>query len=313
MAAIEAYCHALTGDAGPARATWTVWGLPASVTVAHPEHLPAARRLVTRQFAAAEAVASRFRPGAEIHRLYRAGGAPITLSPLLAHFVAASLRAARRTGGDVDPTVSAAVTAATSAGPQAGRAWPVLPVCSTRNRVPRPAPGHEQVVLRGRRLQTPAGTTLDLTATATAHACDLAAAAVLERHGGGVLVQLGGDVASAGVAPDGGWLVPVTGRDGAVHDHVRLPAGLALATSGSSPRATRPLGAHLIDPHTGMPLPPSDEQVSVQAASCLDASADATASLIRSARTRTDHPSTGNPGTDHVPGPRLASKRRMTF
>ena len=61
----------------------------------------------------------------------------------------------------------------------------------------------------------PAGTRLDLGATAKAWAADRAAARIAETVGGGVLVGLGGDIAVAGQAPPGGWRIrvqDVTGR-----------------------------------------------------------------------------------------------------
>ena len=59
-------------------------------------------------------------------------------------------------------------------------------------------------------LRVPTGVELDLGATAKAFAADLAAGAVHDAIGGGVLVGLGGDIAVAGDAPSGGWTVRVT-------------------------------------------------------------------------------------------------------
>src|SRR6185295_4919771 len=81
----------ITTNAEAWTSTWGTWGTAASVTVTDPGLLPAARRLVSRQFAAAEKAAYRFRSDAELHRLYRAGGRSITVSPLLAELIAAAL------------------------------------------------------------------------------------------------------------------------------------------------------------------------------------------------------------------------------
>src|SRR5947209_20439862 len=57
-----------------------------------------------------------------------------------------------------------------------------------------------------RTIAMPAGVELDLGSTGKALAADLAAtAAQVAVNGGGVLVSLGGDIATAGPAPDGGW------------------------------------------------------------------------------------------------------------
>lgn len=271
-----------------ASASWTAWGVTATITVTDARALAPARRLVGRQIAAIEAVADRHRSGAEIHRLYRAGGRAITISPLLADLVSASLITAERTAGDIDPTVNAALTAAAGTNTTA-----VVPVCGTRTSGARPAPGWEQVQLHGRRLHVPAGTTLDLTATAKAVACDRAAARVADRLGAGVLVQLGGDAATAGLAPRGGWIVPIQSRGGGLHSLVRLAAGAAVATSHLDPRVRpdveairrhRTAGVHLIDPRTGRPPEPVWQQASAIGFSCLEAASYTAAALVRGTR-----------------------------
>jgi len=264
--------------------TWRAWGTTASVTVTDPAALPAARRLVSRQFAAAEKAAARFRKDAELHRLYRAGGRPITVSPLLAELIAAALAAAERTGGDVDPTVAAAMTAVHGQGDRDASA---MPTCGTRSTGPRPVPGWQQVELQGRQLRVPAGTTLDLSATATAFACDLAAAAVRARLNVGVLVTLGGDAASAGPGPDGGWHVLIDER----HDRridVLLPAGAGLATSHFTARPGQfgedPAGegsGHLIDPRTGRPPTAIWRMATAVGFTSLEAATYTAAALIR--------------------------------
>src|SRR6185312_10851142 len=72
-----------------------------------------------------------------------------------------------------------------------------------------PSAGWRDVKLRGRLLTVPAGVVLDLGATAKAFAADRCAALVAAGLGVGVLVSLGGDIATAGPAPDGGWRVLV--------------------------------------------------------------------------------------------------------
>ncbi len=286
------------GSGQLACASWVAWGVTASVTVTDAAALAPARRMVARQIASIEAVASRSRPDAEIHRLYRAGGRPITISPLLAELVSAALLAAEQTAGDVDPTVNAALNALeretysssmrpktllgkrSDAGISTDR--PIMPVCSTRTRGVRPVLGWQQVWLQGQRLQVPPGTTLDLTTTAKAAGCDRAATQAADRLGTGVLVQVGGNAASAGPAPDDGWVLPITGWDGAQQSLVRLPPGAGLATSRpwSGHQSPAP-GPPLIDPRTGGPVEPIWQQASALGFSCQEASAYATAALVR--------------------------------
>src|SRR5207245_3844120 len=80
--------------------------------------------------------------------------------------------------------------------------------------VVRPVPGWRRIVLNevsGSAI-VPEGVEVDLGSTAKALAADLAARAALAATGEGgcgVLVSLGGDIAVAGRAPEGGWQVQV--------------------------------------------------------------------------------------------------------
>jgi FAD:protein FMN transferase len=71
-----------------------------------------------------------------------------------------------------------------------------------------PVPAWRRVRLDRDTLTVPAGARLDLGATAKAWAADHGAAAAARTCGTGVLVALGGDIATAGPAP-GGWGVLV--------------------------------------------------------------------------------------------------------
>jgi FAD:protein FMN transferase len=145
-------------------------------------------------------------------------------------------------------------------------------------------PDWRAVRLRHRELTVPDGVLLDLGATAKAVAADRAAARVAERLGVGVLVALGGDIATAGTAPARGWQILVQDRPGDPADVVRLPAGAALATSSTVGRAWgRPgeLLHHIVDPATGRPAPTVWRTVSVAAYSCLRANTLSTAAIVR--------------------------------
>jgi thiamine biosynthesis lipoprotein len=346
-------------DATGRTARWSCWGTTAYVTVTDPAALPAARRLVSRQFAAAERAASRLRPDAELHKLYRAGGRAITVSPLLADLVAAALVAAERTDGDVDPTVGAAMTAVHSSrsiwsgrsGRSTCRDESALPTCGSRPTAARRVPGWEQVELSGRRLRVPIGTTLDLSATAKAVACDRAAAQVRDRLDVGVLVGLGADAVSAGPATDDGWIVEIGDRAGSRRSLLNLPAGAAVTTShftahtSAGQVADPELGTpgHLIDPHTGHAPTPVWRMASAIGFSGLEAASYTAAALVRGTSARAwlgqlwvpaqlitiyDDVITVGPWTSHLvapdaephtspsepslPAPRVANPRRTT-
>jgi thiamine biosynthesis lipoprotein len=257
----------------PGTAQWPVWGTTARLVVTDPRHLPAARRLVTEHLAAVDLAASRFRADSEVCRL----AGPTRVSPLLADLVRAALDAARRTDGDVDPTLGAALRGlgydCDLALVRSGRAVEVRH---------RPAVGWQRVRLDGDLLTVPDGVLLDLGATAKAAAADACAELVAAACGTGVLVSLGGDVATAGAAPD--WQILVQDGVDEPWTTVGLPAGSALATSSTISRRWRAGGRglhHVLDPRTCQPAPRYWRTVSVAAHRCVDANTLTTAAVVR--------------------------------
>jgi thiamine biosynthesis lipoprotein len=258
---------------------WPVWGTVARIVVTEPATVTDAAAIVRAELAAVDAACSRFRPDSELNAAARSPR-PVRVSPLLADLIAAALEAAGQTGGDVDPTVGAVLCGlgydrdfAALTGRQVAPAVRVFP-----------APDWRAVTLRERELTVPSGVLLDLGATAKAVAADRAAAAVASGLGTGALVALGGDIATAGPAPDGGWRVLVQDRPGDPHCTVRLPAGAALATSSTASRTwARPgeLVHHILDPRTGRPAPRVWRTVSVAAYSCRRANTLSTAAIVR--------------------------------
>src|SRR4029453_16284363 len=89
-------------------ASFPAIGTTARVLVTEAQRLGDAGEVVTAQLEQLDAVASRFRADSEVAAL--ATGRATRVSPLLLALVRASLRAARLTGGAVDPTVGAALS-----------------------------------------------------------------------------------------------------------------------------------------------------------------------------------------------------------
>ena len=187
---------------------------------------------------------------------------------------------------------------------------------------PPPADAWREIELSDDAIRIPAGTALDLGATAKALAVDRAAAAIAAETGAGVLVNVGGDLAAAGPVPPAGWPVRLTddtaredvttpGRTGPV---VRMHGG-GLATSSTAVRRWRRGGTsfhHVLDPRTGLPAEPVWRTVTVTAASCVDANTASTAAIVRgpararlAGRTRAAVPA-GRRGRQGAPGGRLA-------
>jgi thiamine biosynthesis lipoprotein len=130
----------------------------------------------------------------------------------------------------------------------------------------------------------PPGLELDLGATAKAVAADRAVDLVHARLRTGVLVSLGGDIATAGPAPGSGWQVRVQDRAEDPSTQVALVPGTAIATSSTVSRQWQRGGRtvhHVVDPYTGASADPYWRSVTVAASSCVRANAVTTAALVR--------------------------------
>jgi thiamine biosynthesis lipoprotein len=270
------------------QASFPVFGTTAHLLVTDPTRIAPALRLLQAELDEIDAACSRFRPDSELSRANAAAGASaaagaaVVVGPLLAEALDVAWRAAGQSGGLVDPTVGASVV-----GLGYDRTFASLRPEQLGAPVTAPAPGHRSVEWDSarRRLRLPAGTALDLGATAKAWAADRAAVRVAAALGCGVLVNLGGDLAVAGETPRGGWRVSVA------DDH-RAPApgspvvavhGGGLATSGTAVRAWERAGRrlhHVVDPRTGRNPARYWRTVTVAAASCTEANTAATAALI---------------------------------
>jgi thiamine biosynthesis lipoprotein ApbE len=268
---------------------WRALGTGVLVLTTQPEGARPAARAVARVLTEVDASYSRFREDSELSRLNRRSGTPVRVSPLLYRAVAEALRASRLTGGAVDPTVGATLRLIgydkdfslvdESGGPLELAAEPI--------------PGWEVVQLTpaSESISVPRGVELDLGSTGKALAADLAAAEAMAAAGnGGILVSLGGDIAVAGGAPEGGWRV-LAAEDSAVPPSsqgqtVSISTG-GLATSSITVRRWwrgKQLYHHIVDPATGLPAASPWRTVTVYAASCLDANIAATAAIVLGAR-----------------------------
>ncbi len=259
---------------------WQRWTTEMHLLVTDPAELPRARAIVDAELDDIELAASRFRPDSEVCALAGAEGARRDVSRVLADLIEAALTAAEMTDGDVDPTVGNAVIALgydeTFAGSTSPRiASLAVPVDWTA------------VEFDGTGVRMPAGTLLDLGATAKAVAADRCAQRVHSETGTGVLVNLGGDLATAGPVPEGDWQILVQDTDDDPSTQVSVGSGLGMATSSTRRRRWVRGGQahhHIVDPRTGASADPVWNTVSVVADSCLVANTVSTAAIIRGHR-----------------------------
>jgi thiamine biosynthesis lipoprotein len=267
--------------------------LEASVVVTDPGVLAAAVAVVRAVLADVEQACSRFREDSELMRLQPLLADGALVSPLLLELVQCALDAARWTDGDVDPTLGADLSAL-------GYDRDIVSVRLSPARtpeVPSPSaprvPGWSRIAVDGRTLRVPADLRLDLGATAKAFAADRAASMVHSRLGCGVLVGLGGDLASAGPGPEGDpgdapfsgrWQIQVQDLPADPSQRVSLEPGCAMATSSTQKRRWKLGGKdvhHILDPRIGLPAEPVWRSVTVAAPTCLEANAFSTAGIVR--------------------------------
>jgi len=229
---------------------------------------------------------SRFRDDSELSRLNASPGRPVRVSPLLATAIDAAQRAARLTDGAVDPTIGHAIRVAGYDDDFSRVADQGRPVNLRAWRVP----GWQAIRFdrRSRTVLVPAGVELDLGSTGKALAADLAARAAIAAAGaGGVLVSLGGDIATAGTPPSGGWRIHIAEDSRVAPDDegevICVPAGGVATSSTTVRRWTRGTAVlhHIIDPQTSLPATGPFRTVTVVAATCLDANIASTAAIVR--------------------------------
>jgi FAD:protein FMN transferase len=258
---------------------WPLWSTTARVVVTDPSARDDAQRIVAEIADAVDLACSRFRTDSELSRLAGRTGS-VTVSPLLAELVGTALEAARKTGGLVTPTLGSALCELGYDGDWSRMGTPARPVRWAVQQAPR----WDAVRLEGTELTVPAGVLLDLGSTAKAWTADHGARRVADRLGVGVLVGLGGDLASAGPGPIGGWRVLVRDHDDDPSVVVALPAGAAIATSSTRSRRWRSGGRelhHVLDPATSQPAAAVWRCVTVAARDCVSANTATTAALVK--------------------------------
>lgn len=270
-----------------AMTSWRALGTYVQLVVAREDLLEAAREEAVQVLALVDAGCSRFREDSDLVRANRSAGHWVPVRPILAQAVNAALRAARQTGGLVDPTLGRSLVAVgydrDLAQVQADHGPTALPL-------PAVPEAWRQVGVRlddeQAEVSVPLGVALDLGATGKAFASDLIAATVVDNVGTDLVISIGGDIAIGCTEPDAEshhWQIGVSELPDTTPDQtVILPRG-GMATSSTVHRRWTRGGEtvhHLLDPRTGRPVKRSWRTVSVAAATCLEANAASTASIV---------------------------------
>lgn len=281
------------------QASWTAWGLEVSLTVTDPALARAAQELVREVIEEIDEACSGFRADSELARIRPQLSLGARVSPQLGVLIVSALNAAQWSDGDVDPTLGNEIRAlgydrdisevtiyshALTEQSHDADVFAISPRTSGPVTVSSRISGWSRVRFEKGILTVPEDLLLDLGATAKAVAADQAAARVFAALGCGALVSLGGDIATSGPAPEGGWQVLVQDLATDPWQQVTVGAGFAVATSSTQKRRWQHAGTsvhHILDPRFGLPAEPIWRSVTVAAHSCLRANVYSTAGIVR--------------------------------
>lgn len=265
------------------RRTIPVMGTVAEIAVRHPDEAWAQRSMdaAFAELRRVEAAMTRFRADSEVGVLNAAAGRQaVAVGDDTATVLAAALAWARASDGRFDPclgrvcelwhpaTRTAPPSEAELAGAGRGSRWSALELDRTGS------------VARAALVAPDAA--VDLGGIGKGYAVDLAARALRDQGVFHALVNVGGDLVAMGVDGEGDpWKVGVRSPDDPSHVvEVLRVSDRAVATSGDYLQYFQHGGRryhHLLDPATGEPRVTTMHSLTVEAASCMDADAAATA------------------------------------
>lgn len=241
---------------GSTCAAFRAFGGTMVVHTVDPHQLDAATSAARVEVAAMDLACDRTRPDSELSQVNARADERVPVSAHFAEALDVALRAARLSGGVLDPAP--------------GHGWRSIE-WDPRQRTVRIVPGAH----------------LDLDATARALTADRAAYAAHRAARCGVLVALDDNFAVQGQAPDGGWRVSLTedrrnGDGNGATAKRASSAETAILTEGglaTAPARLLPESA----PPPGSPAPASSpwRTITVAGITCVDASIAATAALLR--------------------------------
>jgi thiamine biosynthesis lipoprotein len=256
------------------------WGMSGSLNTEKESQMAHAEERLWYWIDEIDAACNRFREDSEISRVNALRGETVSISATFERALTSALRAAEVTDGLCDPTVLPALLALGYDRDYADIA--MRGDIEAREPVSAPGPSAIHLDLERHTLTLDDECQIDLGASAKALVADLVADDVAPR--GGVVVELGGDVAVRGNGPEGPWAIAVsdslsiTGRE----PRISLRHG-GIATSSTTTRIWTVNGDvvnHVIDPRTGTYARGLYTTASVTAGDCVTANAFATAALL---------------------------------
>jgi thiamine biosynthesis lipoprotein len=257
-----------------------IWGLSGTLATEYDEQLDFAQERLWHWLHEFDASCNRFRDDSEISRLNARPGETVPISATFELALSTALNASDATQGLCDPTVLSALLAL---------GYDVdYDELKTRDTIVRGNPvksagtGAIDLDRIEHTVTLAPGCQLDLGASAKSLVTDLIADDVA--LSGGVVVEVGGDVAVRGCGPEGPWAIglsdslELSGNEPRVAIHHG-----GIATSSTATRTWRASGEivhHIIDPRTGSFAVGPYATATVSASSCVLANAFATAALL---------------------------------
>lgn len=210
---------------------------------------------------------SRFLPDSDVTRLNLADGEAVRVDHATIGLLRVMQEAVRETAGAFDPTLLPALV-------DAGYATSMVDPARTTLLLPDALPGGSlsDILIDGDEVLMPRGLTLDSGGIGKGYAADRLCAMTRARGAAGAMVEIAGDLAVWGEAPQpGGWIIGIEEpSDPSRHvDSVRLTDG-GVATSGTRKRRWVQDGIarhHLLDPGTRLSARADIHSISVIAGS----------------------------------------------
>ncbi|MEQ9398836.1 MAG: FAD:protein FMN transferase [Longimicrobiales bacterium] len=261
-----------------------VMGTVAEVAVRHRDG-PWAQRAIDAALAElrrVDATMSRFRPDSDVGRINGARGDGIVVSSDTAEVLAAALAWAEASGGRFDPCLGRVGGTEARPGrlPSPEGGWASALELDRAGTVPRVRLAHPDAAV-------------DLGGIAKGYAVDLAVRALGEHGVFHALVNAGGDLAAMGTDASGEpWRIGVRAPD----DRNGLAATLRVADRSVATSGRYAQGPHLLDPSTGRPVRTAWRSLTVEAGTCMDADAAATAAFCADPAVAPLLPGRGAPG-----------------
>jgi len=266
---------------GSHQVCWRALGTYVQLSVSRPDSVAAAEGRARSLLDAVDWACSRFRRDSELNRVNAGAGTWVRVDPLLVAATVAAVEAAEHTDGIVHPLLGKVMIGLgydrTFSELQPGKASGV-------HIEPPPLGAWRSIEWEAGAVRIPAGTALDLGATAKAWAGDVITRTIAEEERTNVLLSLGGDVAIArGDRSPTWWPIAVREHpEGEASAEVAL-AGGGLATSSTRLRRWTVAGAthhHLVDPRSGTSAQTCWRTVSATGPSATAANTATTAAVV---------------------------------